>query len=118
VVFGLSPGILAAYETVQIVMSLLTHANIRLPQSAERAARIVVMTPALHRFHHSAERSECDRNYGDVFSVWDRLFGTFLPVVPGVSAPARFGLDDVGAADANDFDVQITLPWRRRSKRV
>jgi len=114
VVFGLPPVILAAYETVQLVMSLLTHANVRLPERAERAARLVLMTPALHRFHHSAEQGECDRNYGDVFSLWDRLFGTFLPVDAGVRGPAKFGLDEVNAADANDFDAQLTLPWRSK----
>jgi sterol desaturase/sphingolipid hydroxylase (fatty acid hydroxylase superfamily) len=116
VLFGLPPVILAAYETVQLVMSLITHANIRVPESVERAARVVVITPALHRFHHSPEPGEYDRNYGDVFSFWDKLFGTFLPVAPGVSAPARFGLNDVSAVDANDFDAQLTLPWRKQSK--
>jgi sterol desaturase/sphingolipid hydroxylase (fatty acid hydroxylase superfamily) len=118
VIFGLPPALLAAYETMQIVMNLLTHANIRFPESAERAARTVVMTPPLHRFHHSAERGECDRNYGDVFSFWDRLFGTFLPVARGASAPARFGLDDVSSADASDFDAQLRLPWRGERRPV
>lgn len=116
VMSGLPPVILAAYETAQIIMSLLTHANIRLPGIVERGARVVVMTPTLHRFHHSPQRSECDRNYGDVFSFWDRLFGTFLRVEPGITAPARFGLDDVSPLDANDFDMQLTLPWRSQGK--
>jgi sterol desaturase/sphingolipid hydroxylase (fatty acid hydroxylase superfamily) len=118
VLFGLPPITLAAYETVQVVMNLLTHSNIRLPDRVERAARAIVMTPALHRFHHSSDCNECDRNYGDVVSFWDRLFGTFLPVAPGVRAPAKFGLDDVGPAVANDFDAQLTLPWSRQSRPV
>jgi sterol desaturase/sphingolipid hydroxylase (fatty acid hydroxylase superfamily) len=110
VLFGLPPAILAAYETLQIVMSLVTHANIRLPEFFERGARLLFVTPVLHRFHHSAEEPEANRNYGDVFSIWDRLFGTFLDVAPGTSRPTRFGLHDVSRALAGDFSTQLRLP--------
>jgi sterol desaturase/sphingolipid hydroxylase (fatty acid hydroxylase superfamily) len=118
VAFGLPPAILAAYEAIQLVMGLLTHANIRLPRAIERGARLLVMTPALHRFHHSAEQPQTDRNYGDVFSVWDRLFGTLLEVPLGTARPARFGLDDVSAMTARDFWSQLLLPLQRPGRRT
>jgi sterol desaturase/sphingolipid hydroxylase (fatty acid hydroxylase superfamily) len=108
-VFGLPPKILAAYEVVQIVAGLVTHANIRVPETIERGARLLFVTPVLHRLHHSAREAEANRNYCDVFSLWDRLFGTFHDVPLGTTGPAQFGLEDVNPALAGDFFTQLRL---------
>ena len=49
----------------------------RLPERADRLLRIVVVTPDMHRVHHSVDRAETDRNFGFTLSWWDRLLGTY-----------------------------------------
>lgn len=111
--FGLPPKILAAYETVQIVAGLITHANIRIPEAVDRGARLFFVTPALHRLHHSVTDAEADSNYCDMFTIWDRLFGTFRDVPRGTAGPEQFGLDDVEPELAGDFVTQLQLPFQR-----
>lgn len=111
-VCGLSPGFLVVYETVAIVASLLTHMNVRIPEALERNARRMLVTPGLHRFHHSENRAEADSNYGDIFSFWDRLFGTYCGQPRQAGKTLRFGLEDVSEESAGSFERQLTLPWR------
>ncbi|MCB1865989.1 MAG: sterol desaturase family protein [Chromatiales bacterium] len=63
--------------------SLLQHANIVWPDWLDRALRIVIITPALHRMHHSPEPAENNTNFGEVLSIWDRLFGTYSEAEAG-----------------------------------
>lgn len=58
------------------VTSMFTHANIRLPVSVEALLRRILVTPDLHRIHHSIRRDESSSNFGNSFVIWDRLFGT------------------------------------------
>jgi sterol desaturase/sphingolipid hydroxylase (fatty acid hydroxylase superfamily) len=108
---GLSPVVLAIYEGVEVVANILTHANIRIPQSLERCVRWLVMTPSLHRLHHSTFQVETDSNYGNVFSFWDRLFGTYRGETIQSGGKFRFGLDDVSPERAGNFQSQLRLPW-------
>ena len=57
--------------------SMFNHANIKLPQGFDRAVRAVLVTPDMHRSHHSVHRHEHDTNFGFSLSWWDRLFGTY-----------------------------------------
>jgi sterol desaturase/sphingolipid hydroxylase (fatty acid hydroxylase superfamily) len=91
-VIGCGIGELALYELQLFAVVQFHHANLALPERLDRALRLVVVTPALHKVHHSVVRAECDSNYGSLFSWWDRLGGTRR-----ISAtPERivFGLDD------------------------
>ncbi|NTW70258.1 MAG: sterol desaturase family protein [Chlorobiaceae bacterium] len=54
------------------------HSNITIPPALDRLVRLIIPSPMMHRLHHSRLRSEHDTNYGSLFSLWDRLFGTFL----------------------------------------
>jgi sterol desaturase/sphingolipid hydroxylase (fatty acid hydroxylase superfamily) len=111
VLFGLSPAVLVVYESVEIIVNMLTHANMRVPHWAERYLRPLLVTPGLHRFHHSTERAQTDSNYGNVFSFWDRLFGTYSDETSQSDKPFRFGLEDVSPDRAGDFEAQLRLPW-------
>jgi sterol desaturase/sphingolipid hydroxylase (fatty acid hydroxylase superfamily) len=71
-------GVLA-FEVVFTWANVLEHGNFDLPRRAEDALARVLVTPALHRRHHSPERHELDSNFGTVFTLWDRLAGTFGP---------------------------------------
>jgi sterol desaturase/sphingolipid hydroxylase (fatty acid hydroxylase superfamily) len=112
VLFGLPPAILAAYEAAQILMGLFTHANISIPERFERGARLLLVTPAMHRFHHSTIEAQANSNYSDVFSILDRMFGTFHDIPRGEMGPARFGLTDIEPQRARDFLAQLQLPLK------
>ena len=86
ILIGVDAHIVLAMEAIQLVFILVHHANIHLPHESELSKWII--TPSLHRPHHSALREEHDSNYGIVFAIWDRLFGTRLEAVP-----QRIGLD-------------------------
>lgn len=77
-IIGMPLMLLLAYEAVLLPVILFHHANIRLPRWLDfglfRAGLLV--TPAMHRVHHSRERDETNSNYGSVLPVWDRLFGS------------------------------------------
>jgi sterol desaturase/sphingolipid hydroxylase (fatty acid hydroxylase superfamily) len=113
VVCGLSQVVLAVYETVEVFANMLTHANVRLPRAVERHARALLVTPGLHRLHHSAFQPDTDSNYGNVFSFWDRLFGTLRGEASASGAAFRFGLDDVDRERAGNFVRQLELPFRQ-----
>ena len=91
---------------------MLTHANMRIPHTVERCARSLLVTPGLHRLHHSVVQAETDSNYGNVFSFWDRLFGTYRCETIRPDLTFRFGLDDVSRERAGNLAGQLGLPWR------
>ena len=68
---------LVVYTAVLLPVVLFHHSNIRLPNYIDRWLRVIIVTPHMHRLHHSEVRSETDSNYGNVFSFWDRLFNSF-----------------------------------------
>jgi sterol desaturase/sphingolipid hydroxylase (fatty acid hydroxylase superfamily) len=57
--------------------AMFNHANLSLPVALDRVVRLVIVTPDMHRVHHSVLRKEHDRNYGFFLSVWDRIFSTY-----------------------------------------
>jgi sterol desaturase/sphingolipid hydroxylase (fatty acid hydroxylase superfamily) len=65
------------FEVVLNASSLWSHANLRLPAVADRLLRAVLVTPDMHRVHHSADPTETDTNFGFTLSWWDRLLGTY-----------------------------------------
>lgn len=79
-VYGLGPSAIAVilFEVLLNGTAMFNHANIRLPLGLDRPLRLFLVTPDMHRVHHSALRAEHDSNYGFSLSVWDRLFGTYV----------------------------------------
>ena len=111
-VCGLSPGILLIYECVEIIVGIMTHTNLRVPNAVEQIASPLLVTPGLHRRHHSADQARADSNYGNVFSFWDRLFGTYCSEPTEKSRTVEVGLEDVSGEQAGDFICQLKLPLR------
>ena len=75
----LGPPVLAVivFEAILNGMAVFNHANVSLPPRVDRILRRVIVTPDMHRVHHSVERDETDSNYGFNLSIWDRLFRTY-----------------------------------------
>lgn len=77
VVLGAPVAAVVAFEVLLNATSLFNHANLHLPAGADRVLRWLVVTPDMHRVHHSVHRPETDSNYGFNLPWWDRLFGTY-----------------------------------------
>jgi sterol desaturase/sphingolipid hydroxylase (fatty acid hydroxylase superfamily) len=80
-VYLLGPSALAVlvFEILLNATAMFNHANLRLPPWLDRVVRLVLVTPDMHRVHHSVLREEHDSNYGFALSVWDRIFRTHVP---------------------------------------
>ena len=95
---GLDGGAIVVYSFAAAAFALWTHADTRLPTRMDRLLRLGIVTPAAHAFHHSAARVQADSNYGDVLTLWDRLFGTCcdLPQQDAVELHVGLGRQRVG----------------------
>jgi len=76
-IFGIDPVAVVIFEVILNGMAMFNHANFKLPLFLDRIFRWVVITPDVHRIHHSSIQTETDSNYGFNICWWDRLFGTF-----------------------------------------
>ena len=91
VLLGLPLWMVAVYLAVSALNAQLEHANIRVAERLDRAIRWLFVTPNMHKVHHSRWERETNSNYANVFSMWDRMFGTYTPAVD--FATLRYGLD-------------------------
>lgn len=96
VVMALGAPVLAVFvfETGFAVATLFTHANFALPAKLDRLARKVIVTPDMHRIHHSSREFETNSNYGTTLSLWDRLFGTYRALPQDPQTQMTIGLDE------------------------
>ncbi len=90
ILFGVDAYLVLSIEIIELFFIFFHHANVPIPQE-ELLSRFII-TPSLHRTHHSTLRAEHDSNYGIVFSLWDRFFNTRRELVP-----ANIGLDIIEA---------------------
>jgi sterol desaturase/sphingolipid hydroxylase (fatty acid hydroxylase superfamily) len=93
VVFGLPPWALIAYELCDVVVAVFSHSNVKIPKHIERWLRWFIVTPDMHRIHHSAYRPETDSNFSAVFPLWDYLLGTFRGEATASGGSFRLGLE-------------------------
>lgn len=82
------------YELIYPMTTFWVHANVRLPAGADRAMRWLVLTPDMHRAHHSIVPEELHSNFGGLFSFWDRLFGTYTREPAAGHLGMRIGLPE------------------------
>jgi sterol desaturase/sphingolipid hydroxylase (fatty acid hydroxylase superfamily) len=77
VLAGADWWIVMMYQSMSAALSQFNHANIRFPEALDRVLSWVLVTPGMHRVHHHYVLPYTDSNFGNIFSVWDRLFGTY-----------------------------------------
>lgn len=112
VILGPSPAAVLVFELVLNLSSLFNHGNVSLPRRLESPARWLIVTPAMHRVHHSCERPEHDSNFGFNLPWWDRLFGTYrAQAVAGDQI--RFGLPDSTGEPTASFVWALGFPFKR-----
>ena len=77
-VLGAPAVAVVIFEVVLNAMAMFNHGNVGLPPAIDRVLRLLVVTPDMHRVHHSVEDNEANSNFGFNLSLWDRLFGTYI----------------------------------------
>ena len=75
---GTPIGIVMLYQSLSLVATQFGHANIRLPRKVDHAISWVLVSPDMHKVHHHYVLPYTDSNYGNIFSIWDRIFGTYM----------------------------------------
>jgi len=102
-VVGAPVAVIMIYQALSVVLSQWNHANISLPKQLDDILSWVIVSPDMHKVHHHYKLPYTDSNYGNIFSIWDRLFGTFMKlpnnqIVYGVDTyPSKKENSDIGA---------------------
>lgn len=111
VLFGLPLWVVAVYLTLSGLNAQLEHANIKLSDRADRLLRLFVVTPNMHKAHHSRLRKETDTNYSNIFSFWDMLCGTYTPRVD--FGELRYGLDGFDDPGRQSLRGLLKMPFMK-----
>lgn len=104
------------FEVVLNASSLFNHANLRIPLWLERKLRWVIVTPDMHRVHHSVLNHETDSNYGFNLSIWDRVFGTYVDQPEKGHDGMTLGLSESQGPEPSTLLWSLLLPFRRKSQ--
>ncbi len=114
---GPSAAAIILFEVVLSGMALFNHSNLRLPIWADRGLRFAVVTPDMHRIHHSVHLRECDSNYGFNLSLWDRLFGTYTTEPQDGHANMELGLASTRKRPVGNFLWLLWYPIGESARR-
>lgn len=101
------------YQSMSVVLSQFNHANMRVPEWLDRPISWIIVSPNMHKVHHHYRLPETDTNYGNIFSLWDRLFRTyhFTPV-----KELNYGLDVLDNSKDLNLGYQLKVPFNRNIK--
>ena len=114
VIMLLGPPVVAVvlFEVILNATSMFNHANVRLPGTLDRFLRLIVVTPDMHRVHHSVEDDETNSNFGFNLPWWDRLFGTYKAQPDAGHDAMTIGIRDYRAPKiATDLPGMLILPF-------
>lgn len=106
-----APAVLI-FEVVLNATAMFNHANVRLPEGLDRLLRLVLVTPDMHRVHHSILRRETDSNFGFNLPWWDRLFGTYRDQPEAGHIGMTIGIDQFRSPRELVLDRMLTQPFR------
>ena len=97
-IIGTPIAIVFLYQSLSLVATQFSHANIKLPNKVDDVLSYVIVSPNMHKVHHHYMLPYTDSNYGNIFSIWDRLFGTFMKLDPKLIV---YGVDTFPDEEAN-----------------
>jgi len=112
--FGIPIEAVILFDVVQLPIIAFHHANISLPEKADSLLCLILVTPFMHKVHHSRRKQETDSNYSSVLSLWDRVFGSFRWVEDHRSI--RFGLDGFDRPERQSVAGLLRTPSTRRGR--
>ena len=109
IIVGAPMWLVFLYQSMSVALSQFSHSNVSMPKWLDDALLLVFVTPNMHRVHHHYRVPYSDSNYGNIFSLWDRLFGTYQVVD---NKKLVYGVDIwMEEKDANDLVQLLKIPF-------
>ena len=106
--FGCPLWVIGFRELIIFPLIFLQHANVKIPEKLESFVGKVLVTPVIHRVHHSIVRAEHDSNYGEGLIIWDKLFGSYRK--PWAARPDTYGVENFEAEKYQSIDGMLLTP--------
>ena len=110
-IIGADPMAVILFEVILNTSAVFNHGNVNIPVSVDRVLRKVIVTPDMHRIHHSIYRDEHDTNFGFSVSIWDRLFRTYTDQPREGHDQMKIGLSYAREPEAGKFQRVLMLPF-------
>jgi len=108
-VFGIPLWMVIIYLILSSLNAQMEHANIKMNSSLDRFLRLLIVTPHMHKVHHSRDQRETDSNYSNIFSFWDRFFGTYTAEID--FQKLRYGLNGFDAKERQTLRGLLKMPF-------
>ncbi len=109
IIIGAPMWMVFMYQTLSVVFTQFNHSNIRMPKWLDNTLGLVFCTPDIHRIHHHYRQPFTDTNYGNIFSIWDRMFGTFVIVD---NSRLVYGVDThMDAKEVTNITTILKMPF-------
>lgn len=118
IALGATPEAVILFEIILNATALFNHANLKLPLSLDKVLRLVLVTPDMHRIHHSVIQTETDRNFGFNIPLWDRLFGSYCAQPQAGHVDMQIGLSAYRGPETSQLGWSLVLPFRARLDRT
>lgn len=115
---GAPPLAVLIFEVLLNATSMFNHGNVRLPARFDQWFRLFLVTPDMHRVHHSIIRRETDSNFGFSLPWWDRLFGTYRDQPSGGHLDMTIGIEDFREVRELRLDRMLIQPFLRGHRKV
>ncbi|XOV92967.1 MAG: sterol desaturase family protein [Bacteroidota bacterium] len=111
-VVGAPIGIVMLYQSLSVLFAHITHANVNLNKKVDDILSYIFVTPHMHKVHHHYSQPYTDTNYGNIFSIWDRVFRTFAHVKD--TASLKYGIDTHMKPEENDrLGSLLAIPFQK-----
>lgn len=112
-ILGISPVSFIIYGTLFLPLFICQHSNVKFPAWFEKYGRYLISTPGWHKIHHGADQQHTDSHYGDFFTIWDRIFGTWTPADPET---ITYGLAEFSEDRQHSVGYLLATPFKRLKK--
>jgi len=113
ILMGMPVSFYLFYRILTILFTYFNHANMELPLKVDKTISLIIVSPNMHKFHHHYQLPWTDSNYGNVLSIWDRIFGTYMY---GDPKKIQYGLDSSDHTDDENVLVQLAIPFNKDVK--
>ena len=112
-ILGTPMWMVMLYQSLSVVLTQFNHANIKIPKWFDQTFGYIIVSPNMHRVHHHITRPQTDSNYGNIFSFWDRILGTYndTPMDQIV-----YGLDVLDNTQDGSLSYQLKVPFNKSIK--
>lgn len=116
IIIGAPPWSVLAFEVLLNATAMFNHSNVALPEGIDRILRLFVVTPDMHRVHHSVIIKETNSNYGFNFPWWDRLLGTYIPQPQEGHLGMTIGLANFRSQKKLSLPYMLAMPFQERER--